>query len=170
MHKLYRVPMSPVVIVLFLLAAAAVAALVVWSFNSGIKWTGICLLAVTVPLGGFYWYMLYVNPSRSEILLTDDGVLVNAPPFLEAAVPWGTIESVFVANIDTDERLAIKETKRIMKFGAYRSGLVTLAGGNEAVILTRSNQVVCLVVKDRYYLLGPRDVEALADQCLEQAG
>ncbi len=170
MHKTYRVPMNPVVILFFLLAAAGIAALVAWSFSSGIKWTGICILAVMLPLGGFYWYMLYVNPARSEIALSDEGVLVNAPPFIEVAIPWGTIESVFVADLESDDRLAVKEAKRIMKFGAYRSGLVTLKSGAEAVLLTRSRRVVCLVAGDRHYLLGPAAVDSLAEDCSSKVG
>ncbi|KAB1441483.1 PH domain-containing protein [Pseudodesulfovibrio senegalensis] len=165
MHKSYRVPMNPVVIVMFLLVAAAVAALVAWSFNSGFKWTGICLLVVTVPMGGFYWYMLYVNPARSEITLSSEGVLVNAPPFIEAAIPWGNIESVAVADLENDDRLAVQKAKRIMKFGAYRSGVVTLKSGIEAVLLARSSRVVCLKAGDRAYLLGPINVDSLAEEC-----
>lgn len=159
MNKTFKVPMKPLVIISFLLMAIAVAGVVAWSFRSGIYWTGICLLVVALPLGGFYWYMLYVNPARTEITLSDEGVLVYAPPFVESALPWGNIESVFTSDLENDDRLAVKKTKRIMKYGSYRAGLVTLAGENEAVIVARQSKVVCIVAGGRYYLLGPSDID-----------
>jgi hypothetical protein len=143
------------VIIGFILAVAAVAAITAWSFRSGLTWTGICLIAVAGPLALLYWYMLLVNPARAEITADADGLLLSGPPFLDLALPWSDVVSVSRADLKTDPLLAVKSTKRGMKFGQYRCGTFTLAGGGEAFVLGNSNEAVFVDAGEVRLLLAP---------------
>ncbi len=163
MEERFQISMSRPVLVIFFLILALVAAAVAWSFRSGFIWTAICLIAVGTPFGLFYWYMLYVNTQRASIVLTDDGLQIMAPPFLEAAYPYSAIERAFITDIKADKRLHSKEDKRIMRFGGYLSGTYSLQGGGEALVLTNKKQVLCLKAGETYVLLGPNDMQRLRE-------
>lgn len=47
----------------------------------------------------------------------------------------------------------------MMQFAGYRSGIVELKSGKEAVIVANRPDVMCLQTEERFYLLGPSDIE-----------
>ncbi|WP_243545342.1 PH domain-containing protein [Pseudodesulfovibrio tunisiensis] len=145
---------------MFLLFVAVTAGLVVWSFRSGFLWTAICLIAVAAPLSLLYWYMLYVNPHRTSIAVAEEGLLLAAPPFASAVIPWASVSRVFRASLH-DPELAVKKSVRLMNFAGYRSGIVLLESGPEAVIVANGPEVLGIQTEDRYYLLGPSDLDGL---------
>lgn len=159
MAKTYKIPMKTIVIVGFLLFVVAVTAAVTWCFRSGLMWSAICLIAVAGPLSMFYWYMLYVNPKRASITVADEGILLSAPPFASAVIPWASVLKVFPGNILVDDTIKIKKSKKFMQFAGYRSGIVELESSKEAVIVANRPDVLCIQTEDRYYLLGPADLE-----------
>jgi len=155
--------MHKFILALFLIAVGAVAAAVAWSFNSGLTWTGICLVAVAGPLSIFYWYMLYITPKRATITVADEGILLAAPPFASAVIPWASVEKTFDANLNTDEAFKITKAKKHMSFGGYKSGVVLVQDDKEAVIVSNRPDVVCIQTADRFYLLGPSDLEGFKE-------
>lgn len=174
MEERFSVQISNIVIIVFFIAVALVAGATAWSFRSGFMWTGICLIAVAAPIAIFFWYMLYVNPQRAQITLTEDAMLITAPPFLEATVPYKSMSRAFMADIKSDSRLASKEDKRIMRFFGYICGSYIMESGGEAIILTNKKEVVCLESDGLYILLGPdgmkRFKETMADRGIKIAG
>ena len=164
MGKTYKVPMKKAVLALFLIFVAAVSAVVVWSFNSGLLWTGICLIAVAGPLAVFYWYMIYITPKRATITVAEEGILLAAPPFASAVIPWASVKKTFPANLNTDEAFKIKKSKKLMHFAGYRSGQVIVEGDNDAIIVFMQPNVLCVETADRFYLLGPADLEGFIEE------
>nr|WP_287410705.1 PH domain-containing protein [Pseudodesulfovibrio sp.] len=163
MATTYKVPMHRVILALFLIAVTAIAATVAWSFNSGLTWTGICLIAVAGPLSIFYWYMLYITPKRAAITVAEEGILLAAPPFASAVIPWASVEKTFEANLKTDEAFKIVKAKKHMSFGGYKSGVVLIKDDKEAVIVSNRPDVLCFQTADRVYLLGPSDFEGFKE-------
>ncbi|WP_319543087.1 PH domain-containing protein [uncultured Pseudodesulfovibrio sp.] len=163
MATTYKVPMHTFILALFLIAVTAVAAAVAWSFNSGLTWTGICLIAVAGPLSIFYWYMLYITPKRASITVADEGILLAAPPFASAVIPWASVEKIFDANLNTDEAFKITKAKKHMSFGGYKSGVVLIKDDKEAVVVSNRPDVVCIQTAERFYLLGPSDLEGFRE-------
>ncbi|NDV18300.1 hypothetical protein GO013_02575 [Pseudodesulfovibrio sp. JC047] len=159
MATTYKVPMHKSIIALFLLTVAGIAAAVAWSFNSGLQWTAICMITVAGPLAIFYWYMLYITPKRASITVADEGILLAAPPFASAVIPWASVEKTFPANLKTDEAFQIVKAKKHMSFGGYKSGIVIVQDEKEAVIVSNRPDVMCIQTADRVYLLGPSDLE-----------
>ncbi|EGB14517.1 hypothetical protein DND132_1308 [Pseudodesulfovibrio mercurii] len=158
MASIYTIPMSRAVLAAFLAVMASVAAVVAWSFNSGLTWTAICLIAVAGPLGLFYWYMLYITPRRASVTVSDEGILLAAPPFASAVIPWASVEKVFPADLKRDESFQITKTRKYMSFGGYKSGVVEVKDGREAVIVANRNDVLCIRTGERFYLIGPADL------------
>ncbi|WP_319467742.1 PH domain-containing protein [uncultured Pseudodesulfovibrio sp.] len=159
MANTYKIPMKKIVLIALLAFIAVVAAAVTWSFRSGLLWTGICLIAVAGPLSILYWYMLYINPKRASITVADEGVLLAAPPFASAVIPWAAVEKAFPVNLVTDEDFKAVKTKKMMQFAGYRSGIIELKGSKEAVVVANRPDVLCLQTEERFYLLGPSDIE-----------
>lgn len=151
-----RTPLS------FLLFIVIVTAATVWSFRSGFLWTGICLIAVTGPLAVLYWWMLHVNPSRTRIMVEEDTLLVDAPPFLKANLPLESVSRAFVADIKAEAEFSGMKSEQSMAFFGYRSGVFKTASNKDAVVVARSDRVLCLETEERWFLLGPRDLEGLA--------
>jgi hypothetical protein len=166
MHTTYKIPMNRLVPVALLLCVAATSAVVAWSFKSGLTWTGICLIVVAAPLALLYWYMLYVNPRRAAITVAKEGILLAAPPFASAVIPWASVEKTFAARLD-DPAFAVRKAKKFMHFAGYRSGVVELESGREAVIVSNRPDVLCLQTSERFYLLGPTGLDQLV-QSVEQ--
>jgi len=164
MANTYKIPMNRLVLAALLLFVAAVTAAVAWCFRSGLTWSAISLIAVAGPLSLLYWYMLYINPKRAAITVAEEGILLSAPPFASAVIPWASVEKVFRGNLKTDESLAVAKSRKIMQFAGYRSGLVELTGGEEAVVVANRPDVVCIRTAERYYLLGPSDFESFAGE------
>lgn len=158
MTTIFKIPMSKTVLTFFLLVVAVVAAAVAWSFNSGLMWTGICLIAVAGPLALFYWYMLYITPKRATVTVADEGILLAAPPFASAVIPWASVVKTFPVDLRRDEAFKIAKTKKFMSFGGYRSGVVEIGDGKEAVIVSNRHDVLCVQTGERFYLLGPSDL------------
>lgn len=158
MAQTFKIPMSRFVLTIFLITVAAVSATVVWCFNSGFMWSALCLIAVAGPLSALYWYMLYINPKRASITVADEGVLLAAPPFASAVIPWASVTRTFTADL-SDPSLKVAKTKKFMQFAGYRSGLVQLESGKEAVIVTNQKNIQAIETEERYYLLGPSDFE-----------
>lgn len=169
MATTFKVPMSKAVLAIFLLAVAAIAAVVAWSFNSGLAWTAICLIAVTGPLSIFYWYMLYITPKRAAITVADEGILLAAPPFASAVIPWASVEKVFPADLAGDEAFRIAKTRKYMTFGGYKSGVVEVRDGREAVIVANRQDVLCIQTGERFYLLGPSDLPGFREAVEQSA-
>lgn len=163
MTSTYSVPMNRLVLVLFLLVVAAVAAAVTWSFNSGLTWTAICLIAVAGPLSIFYWYMLYITPKRASITVAEEGILLAAPPFASAVIPWASVVKTFPVDLKADEAFKIAKTQKYMTFGGYKSGVVTVKDGKEAVIVANRSDVLCIQTGERFYLLGPSDLPGFTE-------
>lgn len=159
MAKTFKIPMSKTVLTIYLLFVAAVAAAVAWCFNSGLMWSAICLIAVAGPLSIFYWYMLYITPKRASVTVADEGILLAAPPFASAVIPWASVMKTFPANLATDEDFKIVKTKKYMTFGGYKSGLTLVKDNREAVIVSNRPDVLAVQTEDRFYLLGPSDME-----------
>lgn len=159
MANTFKVPMSKSVLTIFLLFVAAVAAAVAWSFNSGLTWTGICLIAVAGPLSIFYWYMLYITPKRAAITVAEEGILLSAPPFASAVIPWASVTKTFSANLVTDDDFKVAKSEKFMHFAGYRSGVVQIKDNREAVIVSNRPDVLAVQTEDRFYLLGPSDME-----------
>ncbi|WP_338667805.1 PH domain-containing protein [Pseudodesulfovibrio methanolicus] len=158
MTTIFKIPMSKTVLTFFLLVVAVVAAAVAWSFNSGLTWTGICLIAVAGPLSMFYWYMLYITPKRASVTVADEGILLAAPPFASAVIPWASVVKTFRVDLKKDEDFKFTKTKKYMTFGAYRSGMVEIKDGKEAVVVTNRSDVLCVQTEERFYLIGPSDL------------
>lgn len=158
MAATFKIPMSKLVLTLFLAAVTVVAGAVTWSFRSGLLWTGICLVAVAGPLAAFYWYMLYITPKRATITVADEGILLAAPPFASAVIPWASVVKTFPANL-RDENFKITKAVKHMSFAGYKSGQVLLKDGKEAVIVANRPDVLCVQTEDRFYLLGPSDLQ-----------
>ena len=169
MAATFKIPMSKVVLALFLIAVAAVAGVVTWSFRSGLTWTGICLIAVAGPLAVFYWYMLYITPRRATITVADEGILLAAPPFASAVIPWASVVKTFPANLVTDDDFTITKAVKHMSFAGYKSGLVKVKDNKEAILATNRRDVLCVQTEDRYYLLGPSDLDGFI-KAVEKAG
>lgn len=163
MAKSYKVPMNKTVLTFFLLCVAAVAATVTWSFNSGLTWTAICLIAVAGPLSAFYWYMLYITPKRATITVADEGILLSAPPFASAVIPWASVTKTMPVNLVTDEDFHAVKTKKFMHFAGYRSGIIEIKNNQEAVIVANRADVICIQTEERFYLLGPSDMEGFSE-------
>lgn len=157
----FTVRMSHGVLALFFLAVGLVAAATAWSFRAGFTWTGICLIVVAAPLALFYWYMLYVNPSRANIHAGPDELIIQAPPFLEATLPYATITRAFMTDLTREDTLQSKEDKRIMRFFGYVSGSYITTRGKHAIILTNVKQVLCLDNEETLFLLGADELERL---------
>lgn len=174
MEEKFTIQMSNTVIIVFFAAVAIIASVTTWSFRSGFTWTGICLIAVAAPLALFYWYMIYVNPSRAIITMDDDLLTLYAPPFLDAKIPYSSISRAFMADLKRDSRLQAKTDKRIMRFFKYVCGSYTMPSGQEALILANKKDVVCLESDGVYLLLGPdgmkRFTETLAKQGVTVSG
>lgn len=153
--RVFRVPMNRWVIFGFFLAVTGITATTAWAFRSGLTWTAICLIAVAGPLSLLYWYMLLVNPARAEIGLTNDGLTLSGPPFLDLALPWSDVTHIERIDMGTDPKLAAKTTKRGMKFGLYRCGVFILADGREAFVLGNNNDAVFLDAGEVLLLLAP---------------
>ncbi len=164
MGKIYKVPMKKVILTLFLIFVAAVTAAVVWSFKSALTWTALCLIAVAGPLSMFYWYMIYITPKRASITVAEEGILLAAPPFASAVIPWASVQKTFKTNLDTDENFKVVKSKKLMHFAGYRSGRVLIKDNREAVILSLQPEVLCLQTEDRFYLLGPADFEDFTNE------
>lgn len=167
MTRNFRVPMRGIVIGLLLIFVTALAAATVWSFRSGIVWTGICLLAVGVPITALYWYMLYINPSKTHILIDEGRVFVEAPPFLRATVTLDTVTGAYVTNLKDDSTLSPMQKDRCMTYLGYRSGMFKLPAGRDAVVVTRSDRVLCLKTAEIFYVLGPNDLNGLVEAVRE---
>ena len=157
--KTYNVPMSPIVIAGYYLFMALVAGAVTWSFRSGINWTAICLLAVAVPIGALFFYMLIAVPRRNLLGVSEQGILIQAMPLLKAAVPFDAITRTFRSNVRSDEALRIKETRKIVHWASYRVGLVVLENGREAYLVTTGDEVFGIETEDIIFLLGPKDLD-----------
>lgn len=166
MEEKFTVQMSTRVLLLFFAAVAVVASATTWSFRAGFTWTGICLIAVAAPLALFYWYMIYVNPTRALITLDKNQLTLQAPPFLDATIPYTTIKRAFMADLKRDSRLQAKQDNRIMRFFNYVCGSYTMQSGGEAIILTNKKQVVCLESDGLYLLLGPDGMKRFTETLL----
>lgn len=170
MTTAFKVPMKKYILALFLIFVAGVTAAVTWSFNSGLMWTGICLIAVAGPLSAFYWYMLYITPKRATISVADEGILLAAPPFASAVIPWAAVEKTFESNLLTDDTLQVAKSKKLMHFAGYRSGVVELKSGMEAVIVANRPDVLCIQTEERIYALGPSDMQGFVEKVKEIRG
>lgn len=169
--RTFSVPMNRWVVFAFFFVVAAVAMVTAWAFRSGLAWTAICLIAVAAPLSLLYWYMLLVNPARAEITLSEDGLLVSGPPFLDLALPWSDVKRAVRVDLhDVPGGLAPKTAKRGIKFGGYRCGVFTLAGGGEAFVLASGREAVFVDAGETRLLLGPRDADALLEAMRGRAG
>lgn len=160
----YKIPMSKFVLTIFLLVVAAITAAVVWCFRSGFIWSAICLIVVAAPLSMFYWYMLYITPKRATITVADEGILLAAPPFASAVIPWAAVIKTFSGNLITDDTLRIRKSKKFMNFAGYRCGVVELGEATEAVVVSNRPDVYCLQTEERFYLLGPSDLEQFSEE------
>ncbi|WFS61754.1 PH domain-containing protein [Pseudodesulfovibrio thermohalotolerans] len=163
MTTIYKIPMSKTVLTFFLLLVACVAAGVAWSFNSGLTWTAICLIAVAGPLALFYWYMLYITPKRASITVAAEGILLAAPPFASAVIPWASVVKTFPVDLKKDEDFKFTKTRKYMTFGGYKSGVVEIKDGMETVIVTNRPDVLCIQTDERFYLLGPSDLPGFVE-------
>lgn len=158
----FPVPMSWKVLMIFFLLIALMTVTVAWSFRVGFTWSAICIIAVGLPLTLIFWYMLHVNPSRSRIELTEAGLLLHAPPFLRATIPFASIHRAFASELK-DPAIKPGKIERGMRFGGYLSGSFELPNSQLAVILSNKRKVVVLDTADGYYLLGPARLDAFIE-------
>ncbi|QJB55031.1 PH domain-containing protein [Pseudodesulfovibrio sp. zrk46] len=170
MGKTYKVPMKKAVLAIFLIFVAAVTAAVVWCFRSGFMWSAICLIAVAGPLSVFYWYMIYITPKRAAITVAEEGILLAAPPFASAVIPWASVVKTFPANLNTDEAFKVVKSKKLMHFAGYRSGQIIVKDNREAIVVAKQPEVLCIQTEDRFYLLGPADLEGFTAEVAEVFG
>lgn len=170
MTSVYTVPMRKSILALFFIFIMAVAGAVSWSFKAGFMWTGICLIAVAAPLGILYWYMLYVNPSQARITLTDEGLHVYAPPFVDDAIGWSSVSKATSGTLhETPYKLG--EVKRMMRFGGYESGTAALEDGSDAIIIARNRDIACVFAEGKWYLIAPAGgAQTLVDEINEHIG
>lgn len=162
MAQSFKVPSNPKVTAFFLVFAAAVASATVWSFRSGFFWTGICLIVVAAPLAMLYWWMLYMNPARTRVIIEDKTVMVEAPPFYKASIPAESIQRAFIADIPSEPAFASMQSNGSMAYFGYRSGAFKTTEGKDVLVASRSDRALCLDTQGRYYLLGPKDLDGLA--------
>ncbi|BBD10098.1 PH domain-containing protein [Desulfovibrio ferrophilus] len=161
MAAIFPVPICRKVPLSFLLFIAMVTTATVWSVRSGFLWTGICLVAVTAPLAALYWWMLHVNPSKTRIIIDDGDLLVDAPPFLKANQPMTSISRAFVANMNDEDEFRDMKKEQCMAFFGYKNGIFKTASNKDAIVVARSNKVLCLETPERWFLLGPKDLDGL---------
>ncbi len=161
MTTMFPVPMTRKAVSLLLCFAAFSAGAAMWSFRSGFLWTGICVLAVAVPITALYWFMLVANPANTRIIVDDGSLLVDAPPFLKASQPLDGVTRAFVCSLKDEAAFADLKSEGSMAFFGYRSGMFRTASGRDAVVVTRGDRVLCLETAERYFLLGPKDLDGL---------
>lgn len=161
MPAMFPVPMSRKAIAMLLCFAAFSAGAAVWSFRSGFLWTGICILAVAVPIIALYWFMLVANPANTRLFVEGTSLLVDAPPFLKASQPLDAVTRAFVCSLKGEPAFAGLKSEGSMAFFGYRSGMFRTAAGRDVVVVTRGDRVLCLETAERYFLLGPKDLDGL---------
>ncbi|MDK2954537.1 MAG: hypothetical protein PWQ57_33 [Desulfovibrionales bacterium] len=165
----YPVPMRGAVKLAYFCAVAVTAAVAAWCFRAGFMWSGIFLTAVAGPFAVLYWYMLSVNPARTEIQVLDDGFRITAPPFVDTAVLFSDMEQVFESDL-SDPALSFKKHNRAMRFGGYVAGVFELKDGTEAIAVSNKKQVVCVRTPQRMLILGPDRVHELAIELAARMG
>jgi len=161
MAAIFPVPICRKVPLSFLLFIAAVTAATVWSVRSGFLWTGICLVAVTAPLTVLYWWMLWVNPSRTRLMVDGGDLLIDAPPFLKANQPLSGVSRAFVGSLSAEADFRDLQKEQCMAYFGYRNGVFKTASGKNAIVVARGDRVLCLETPERWYLLGPKDLDGL---------
>ena len=163
---IFGVPMRPGVKAGFLLFVAGTTAAAVWSFRSGLLWTGLCILAVALPLALLYWFMLFVNPARTRIIVSQGGLLVEAPPFLKASTELEGCRA-FLTDLGSDLKdapnLVPLEKVRCMAYFGYRAGEFKTPTGKQVYAAARGDRVLCVETPSRYLVLGPADLDGLAE-------
>jgi hypothetical protein len=102
--------------------------------------------------------MLYITPKRASVSVGDEGLLLSAPPFASAVIPWASVVKTFRVDLKKDEDFQFTKTKKYMTFGGYRSGVVEIKDGKEAVVVANRHDVLCIQTEERFYLLGPSDL------------
>lgn len=163
MSAIFPVPICRKVPLSFLLFIAIVTTATVWSVRSGFLWTGICLVAVTAPLTVLYWWMLHVNPSKTRLMVEEGNLLIDAPPFLKANQPLAGVSRAFVTQMSAETDFKDLSKEQCMAFFGYKNGIFKTASGKEAIVVARGDRVLCLETEERWYLLGPKDVDGLAE-------
>jgi hypothetical protein len=166
-ETLFHLPMSRAVQLTFYFLVTLSAGVTAWSFTSGFVWTGICLIAVGVPMALLFWYMLHVNPSRAFILLDKDSIVISAPPFVEETVLFNQIRNISPERLEKGKGLFPVKTVRGMRFASYRTGVFTLKNGSQATIVANTSDVLAIETGATLYLLGPSGWQSL-EQCLSQ--
>ncbi|TVM16426.1 hypothetical protein DPQ33_12470 [Oceanidesulfovibrio indonesiensis] len=157
--ELYAVPMPRLWQALYLVGVAVVAGAVAWSFKAGFTWTGICLIAVGVPMGALFWYMIFYAPSRVYLGLGETSLTVAAGSFAAREIPYSSIERVFEIDLKNpspeDESLKPGKSRRGLKVGSYRAGIFELPGGKEGLFAASGNTAFALRTAEGFVFVRP---------------
>ncbi|EPR43661.1 hypothetical protein dsx2_2088 [Desulfovibrio sp. X2] len=157
----FTVPQTLGVIGGVLLLACGAAWLTAWFYRGGMYTAGTVMLVVFVPMLYLLWFILYMKPSDTRILVGEDGLVIEVPPYCTVRVSADSIRKAYRCDMRKESHLQGLARDTGTSVGGYKAGIFK-AEGREAVIVSRRRDVICLVTDERLVALGPRDLSGLA--------
>ena len=160
------VPIDVLVNDLAIIASLVIIGLVVWFYSEGtnrVMGTGVLGIVIII-----FIYVSLIAPAQTKVVLDDDTLMVNIPPYGHEIVKKEEIRRICVVDLEYDENLRPKSKKFGEGTRSYKKGWYKLANGRDAIMMTTGTKVVCLELDDKYIMLSPDRFDDFVEELNEK--
>ncbi|MEA1893706.1 MAG: PH domain-containing protein [Euryarchaeota archaeon] len=142
------VPTEVLINDLAIIASMVIIGLVIWFYSEETnRVVGAGVLGVVIII---FIYMSLIAPAQTKVVLDDDILIVNIPPYGHEIVKKEEIWRIYMVDIEYDKNLRPKSKKFGEGTRSYKKGWYKLVNGRDAIIMTTGTKVVCLELDDKY--------------------
>ena len=160
------VPIAVLINDLAIIASLVIIGLVIWFYSEGtnrVMGTGVLGTVIII-----FIYVSLIAPAQTKVVLDDDTLIVNIPPYGHEIVKKEEIRRIYVVDIEYDENLRPKSKKFGEGARSYKKGWYKLANGRDAIMMTTGTKVVCLELDGKYIMLSPDRFDDFVEELNEK--
>lgn len=149
-----------------IIASLVIIGLVIWFYSEGNnRVMGAGVLGIVIII---FIYVSLIAPAQTKVVLDDDTLVVNIPPYGHEIVKKEEIRRIWVVDLEYDENLRPKSKKFGAGTRSYKKGWYKLANGRDAIMMTTGTKVVCLELDDKYIMLSPDRFDDFVEELNEK--
>ena len=151
---------------LVIIASLVLIGLVVWFYSEGtgrVMGTGVLGIVIII-----FICVSLIAPAQTKVVLDDDTLMVNIPPYGHEIVKKEEIRRIYVVDLEYAENLRPKSKKFGEGTRSYKKGWYKLANGRDAIMMTTGTKVVCLELDDKYIMLSPDRFDDFVEELNEK--
>lgn len=123
------------------------------------------LVILIVTIGSSY--LLVIAPLQIKMKVTKELITLEIPPYATKQIKPSDVQSIYIADLASDELIRPKIRTSGTGFGKYKTGWFKLADGRDALLMISEERVLILQTDGLLLMVSPGGIDKLSEDLVK---